>query len=143
METTHPEVGGVEALHVARSRFIDAHAKVEEAICRRLRNHDIDPANWQIAQRIEALKGVKASPRYSKQERNRVHDTLARFTPINEIRCDIAHGQLKAVKIDGEATACFVNARNAGQRCTLARLVRPADFATLTVDLEDIAKNLA
>ena len=143
MDAGRIEVGGIEALHLARSRVIDAHAKVDAAICRRLRANQIELDTWQVSQKAEALRTIKASPRYSKLERQRVHDLLARFDLLNEIRCDLAHSPLRVVRIDDQLTALFANPKNADGLSSLARLMNAEQLSAVASELEDMAKALA
>lgn len=142
MSALHPEVTS-DDFRIARSNFIDAHNKIEEIICKRLLRLDVDKSSSTLTQKIAHLKAVKASPKYSKKERERVGKTLDRFALLNEIRCDIVHSPLRIVCIDRKQTGCFINPRSIGKATRCARLVSLDDFAFLTRELGEIAKDLA
>lgn len=133
----------MDAFHVARSNFIDAFGEVEAAICKRLINFDKDPGNQQLGQKIAMLREMKASPRYSKLDRQRINGALERLQAFQEIRCDVVHAPMKLVEMDGIATGCFVNPRNLQDRTILARHITLEKFEQLTREVASIAAELA
>jgi hypothetical protein len=143
MHSPFPADQEAQSLHVARSRFLDAYGSVEAAICKRLKAHGIEPGHRSVGQKIEALRDIKASPQYSKSERQRIHQVLDRLERTNEIRCDVVHAALKVIDIEGELSACFINSRHLGGPTTIARHIDRQQFETLIRDITTIAAELS
>jgi hypothetical protein len=131
-----------DALHIARSRLIDAHAAVEQAIAKRLARLGIERQQL-CGQNIEALRNAKPHPQYSKATRTRVLAQLDELGPIQEIRCDVAHARLQVVELGEETVACFINPQRCGTLSDQARLVFPAQFAEIERRLLRIAAEIA
>ena len=131
-----------DLFHVSRSEFIDAFAAVEASVCARLKACGVDQPG-SFGQRIEALRSVKASPKYSRAQRLAVHHQLEGLASLNAIRCDVVHSPLHVVRIYGELHACFVNPAAREESSSVARLVSSAQFDALAKELAIIAKVLA
>ena len=131
----------LEQLHFARSAFIDAFVTVETAVINRLKASDAKLAGL-FGQNLDLLRKIPASPRYSKAERASVHAALEELAEVQAVRCDVVHGRLNPVRIDGELRACLINPQRQTERCPLVRLISLAEFGLMTVRLLAIAQKL-
>lgn len=131
-----------DLFHVSRSEFIDAFAAVEASVWARLKACGVDQPG-SFGQRIEALRSVRASPKYSRAQRLAVHQQLDRLADLNAIRCDVVHSPLHVVRIHCEPHACFVNPVARQEFSSVARLVSSAQFEALAKELGIIAEALA
>ena len=129
-------------LHLARSSFIDAFAAVERSVCARLQSLGAE-AHGSFGQRMEVLRAIEASPRYSKADRGAVHQHLEKLEKLNAVRCDVVHSQLYVVRTDGEIHSCFINPSAREEFCSTARVVSNSQFEAMTKELGRIAKGLA
>lgn len=131
-----------EALHFARSRFLNAFAAVEYAVHRRLIL--LDQKRMPLfSQTVEVLRKVKPAPRYSKAERDRVGAALDSLAPLHQIRNDIVHGLLHQVRIAGETFACLVNPQDMTSLSQGALLISADQFAAMERQLTAIAAAIA
>jgi hypothetical protein len=131
-----------DALHIARSRMLDAHAAVELAIARRLAKLGIERQQL-FGQNIEALRKAKPHPQYSKATRTRVIAQLDQLTPLQEIRCDIVHARLQLIQLGDEPVACFINPQRCSTLSDQGRLVSQSQFAEIERRLLKIAAEIA
>ena len=130
-------------LHAARSTLLDAFVDVEVAIVGLLKLSGTKVNGEMLKQKIESLRSVKPSPKYSKKKRAEVTDLLAKLEQLLDIRNDIAHGKLDVGIIAGEAQAVFVNARETSEVAPLARVLSLSAMARLQKEVAGIAKDFA
>ncbi len=131
-----------DQLHLSRSHFIDAHAIVERAVIERLEKHGVNVSGHLFGHNIEVLRKIKAAPQFSKAERTKLHLALDELVGLQQARCDIVHGHLQMVRIDGEALACFVNCRDQAANGSLARLISVATFTKMSTQLRKLAAEI-
>ena len=131
-----------DLLHIARSSIIDAFAAVELSLNGRLKNFGFEPAG-PFGQRIEMLRKVEASPKYSKAQRAAVLQQLDKLANLNTIRCDVVHSPLHVVRIGDEPHACFMNPLMREKFSSNARILSAVQLDALAQELAIIAKRLA
>ena len=132
----------VDLLHVARSRFLNAFSLVERAVQSRLAAFGKE-INGPLTQRIDALRAIRPSPSYSKKQRDELHSLLAQLVKLNDVRCDVAHGSMHAVRIESELYACFINPQGDHELGLSARLTDQAGLERFAEELRQIAEGLA
>lgn len=131
-----------DQLHLARSRFIDAHALVERAVVDRLWQLGVSASGHFLGNNLESLRKIPADPKYSKASRASLHSALDKLAVLQEARCDIVHGQLNVIEIGSEALACFINCRDLGSTGIMARLVTADQFAEMSKQLVRLADEI-
>ena len=113
-----------------RSHFMDAFARLEIAVVRRLQALDIQLEHRKCCfdQLVEALGKAKPSPRLSKAN---VAD-LARLPqdcePLQRLRASMAHGVMEVVKGDVEPLAIFRNALDVIDGWSVCHALTEDDF---------------
>jgi hypothetical protein len=100
-----------EALHAARSRVIDAFGEAEGALVALLRDRDAKLLTAPLGQKMAAVRKLAPSPQYSKSRRDAVHLALDKLLDLLPRRAEIAHSQMRFVRIvgDSEERAAFHN----------------------------------
>lgn len=117
-----PPQPGLDAFHRERSKCIDAFAALEEQIIRIQVLLDMPVNGASFGEKVEALKGVKASPRFAKARVAKLKDLLIRCQEAAELRNDIVHSRLQLAVIADEQRACFANTRHCQAASQVARL---------------------
>lgn len=131
-----------DALHLARSRFLNAFATVEYAVHQRL--IQLDQKRMPLfSQTVEVLRKAKAAPRYSKVERNRVAAALDSLAPLHQVRNDVVHGMLHQVRVGETTFACLINPQEMMNHCQRALLVSVDQFSIMERQLRTIAAEIA
>ncbi len=95
-------------LPIARSDFIDAHNAADAAVRRLLAVLNVGQKQL-LSQNIDTLEKVAANPQYSKQRKAKVDILLAELRGFQAVRCDIVHGRMEVLMVDGSAQALFGN----------------------------------
>lgn len=140
-ELTKPPVSA-DQLHLGRSECLDAFVEAEEAVVTLLMRSKTKIGCDLLGQKMESLRKAKPSPQYSKAKRTAVLPLLDQLECLLPIRADFVHARLQVVPWEGDARACFVNARHTAG-CTLpARLITLDEFAKLTRRVEKLAQEL-
>lgn len=132
-----------EMLHQARSEFLDAFARVEEAVVRLLARNALPSGNDLLKQKIDRFRASKASPQLSRESKRKAQQLLDKLEPLAEIRADIVHARLRVIGWDGEVRAAFLNARRLCDRAPLVRVLTRQEFSDLAKELGKLAKELA
>ena len=134
-----------EALHVARSRVIDAFGEVELAIVTLLRGTEAKVLKAPLSQKIAAARKIEPNPRYSRKRRDAVHEALDALTPLLIRRAEIAHSTMLVVRVHGEGDdrAGFSNPATQPERGESLVLYRTQELADLAKDIRAIAHRLA
>jgi hypothetical protein len=87
-----------EALHLARSRVIDAFGELECEIVALLRETDAKVLKAPLSQKIAAVRKIEPSPHYSKKRLAAVREALDSLAPLLERRAEIAHSDMQVVQ---------------------------------------------
>lgn len=121
-ESSKPPQPGLDAFHRERSKCIDAFAALEEQIIRiqALLGATVNGASF--GQKLDALNGAKASPRFAKARVGKLKELLLRCRALADLRNDIVHSRLQLTLIANEQRACFVNTRHCQATNQVARL---------------------
>jgi hypothetical protein len=130
--------------HIARSIFLDAFSELEIAVaallatCSSFKEGEKKP----FGQRVESLKTLLPNSKLSKEKCAKIHDKAAHILPIHIIRCDIVHGQLDVVNIDGLMHAKICNNNTVTHDPTMVRLLNMECFKLLARESKKIANEL-
>lgn len=120
---------------------MDAYALVEAAARARVARLGTEPSA-DLAKNLKQISAAKASPTYSKVDRTSVNSAILSLEELREVRCDIAHGTMDTVVLNGQELACFRNAQKIGPTSTEARLMTLAQLREAKKQLGEIAKTI-
>ena len=95
-------------LALARSEFIDAYNAADAAVRAVLTALGSEPKQL-LCHNIDQLSKLPAAPNYSKERRSKIAASLAELRQLQSVRCDLVHGQMEILTIDGAAHALFAN----------------------------------
>lgn len=138
------ELGHAAAkLHRARSELLDAYCEIELEICRLLRLAAVTADKRPLGQKVEQLKSAKASPSYSKANRQAVNAILDTLMPYLDARADIVHGKLVVVTFaKGDERAAFRNPAHQNYFGDVLRILTCEQFQQLTQSCQKVARDL-
>lgn len=126
---------------IYRSRFTDAYASVDRAINERLLRLKAKIQSNHAAN-VRALKKAEPAPQLSKSAKGKIDQALSQLEQLQIIRNAVAHGQMMALKFEGQDQALFVNAFQPSTLATNAILLSQTQFNQLIKSLESIAKTI-
>ncbi|WJY18263.1 hypothetical protein QQS45_11630 [Alteriqipengyuania flavescens] len=135
--TDNPEI----AFAVARSHFIDAFSAVEAAVIKRLRALGIEP-KAQFAQNLRSLASAKPSPQYAKLIKAEVDQCLQDLEHLRDLRCDIAHGQLTRITVNGAPAALFPNPQKSTRFAAQASIISLDRLKAARTELQALAAKI-
>ena len=121
-----------DALHIARSRYLDAFAGLEMALGEVLRAFGQAAQNAPMGQRLTKLRALPPGPLLSKANAARMSALADRIAVAANIRADIVHGRATAHIIDGTVTFRLVNPAHANEQPPLCRLLTKVDLERLS-----------
>ncbi|GGD46753.1 hypothetical protein [Croceicoccus pelagius] len=129
--------------HVSRSRYLNSISKVEQQIVRIMRLADLKVEKLGLGLNLRSLKNAKPSCRLSKEHFAKLGGIAEELASILEERADIVHGQLRIVKIDGEAMALFSNPQSAKtDQSQLVRMISLDGFSQAAARANKLADQL-
>lgn len=126
-----PVTVDADALHIARSRYLDAFAGLELALAEVLRAGGEAALNAPMGQRVSKLRALSPNPMLTKANVARVPALADKLAEAATIRADIVHGLATPHIIDGTATFRLVNPLNAHEKPPLCRLLTRVDLERL------------
>lgn len=129
-------------LAIARSDYLNACSSVEAAVRARIRKLRLEP-EMHLGQCVEQLRKAKPAPQYSKSEKAAIDRLLDELNTQWPLRCDIVHGTLSVVRIDGRDVACFVNPQSASPHGRRALLIAACEMADAARGLHALAAKIA
>ena len=100
-----------EEMHCARSKVIDAFAKLESAVITLIELAGIKVQGDPLGNKIAKLRDAKATTRYSNDRRQKVAGLLEDVDPLIELRNSIVHAPMKLIQIHKCTEALFVNSK--------------------------------
>jgi len=121
-----------DALHIARSRYLDAFAGLEMALAEVLRAGGETLLAVPMGQRLAKLRTLPANPKITKANVAKVPALADKLAIATTIRADIVHARATAHIIDGTLTFRLVNPLNAHEQPPLCRLLTRIDLERLT-----------
>lgn len=129
-------------MHAARSKLIDTYNEVDLAVRKRLKGQG-GREKAIVSENLESLSKIPAGPQYSKSDKKRVDELIVQFRDLQPLRCDVVHGKMEIVSVDGVAHALFVNVQKSSLfgRCGL--LLSKAEFDSCSDRMTEIARGLA
>jgi hypothetical protein len=142
MTALPPAIHQGDALHIARSRVIDAFGELECEIVGLLRETDAKILKAPLSQKIVAVRKIAPGPRYSKRRRDLVQALLDELSPLLERRAELAHGTLQIVRLRGEKgeRAGFSNPATQPEHGENMVLYREEDLTRLANDVRAVAR---
>lgn len=130
-------------LTLLRASFIDEFARVEAAVAGILSSIGTVHNGEPFSQRLKEFRKAEKTAMIAKanlNQRDKIADDIA---AILATRADIVHSAMQIRVVDGQHTAVFVNAKEAGTDYPCARLLSPNQFRELVYKLQCINKRIA
>lgn len=131
-----------DALHIARSRYLDAFAGLEMALAEVLRAFGQTAQNAPMGQRLTKLRALPPGPLLSKANAAKLPALADRLAVAANIRADIVHGCATAHAIDGTVTFRLVNPAHAHEQPPLCRLLTKVDLERLTQQVKALTSEV-
>ena len=126
---------------MARSKFIDAYNAADAAVRSTLSALGHEPKQL-LSQNIEQLSKLPAAPNFSKERKNKIAAHLQELRKFQGARCDIVHGIMEVLTIDGVDHAFFANVQKQAQVGRTGLLLTPKEMQECCVALLRIATQL-
>lgn len=126
-----------DTFHRARSRLIDAFAKLEAKLVSLLERAGRPIKGDTVASKLKTIRD-SATP----ASIERVVPELDRLGVLIPVRADIVHGTMVLIDIDGERFANFRNARESVNRAQRATQISYRNLKAFTEELDQITSAL-
>ncbi|GGD93965.1 hypothetical protein GCM10011515_12210 [Tsuneonella deserti] len=126
-------------LHIARSKFVDAYNAADSAVRARLQAFSL-PEKTTMGDNLASLLKVAAGPQYAKSAKKRIDALVLEIRDFQPLRCDVVHGRMSVMSIDGVVTAMFANVQKSskigryGLMLTLDEIQRSTDRMNAIAD---------
>lgn len=131
-----------DALHLQRSKLIDAFAEIEMAVVIILDGAGVAQRGEPLKQRLSSVLTIKPSPTYSKARKSAVDDVIRRIDTLLALRNDVVHARLSVAVFENEIHALFVNARETNVVGRTARVITLAEMQILTKQVRELVRSL-
>ena len=132
-QTADAELGYV------RSQVLDAFSEIELAIARLLIAAGNQPKGPHLGSMVEAFRKIEGIPGVAKANHPKRDDLANKICELLPVRADIVHSQMKVCRVDGVASAQFVNSQNASQSYPECRLLSVKHM----IDIANAARTIA
>ncbi|MBA4161854.1 MAG: hypothetical protein C0515_07205 [Novosphingobium sp.] len=106
--TKQPPPQQEDTFHQARSRLVDAYARLEARLAGSLVRAERPVKGDTVASKLKTLRDAATT-----QSVEKTADALERHSALVQIRADLVQGVMHPIDIDGERSATFRNAREA------------------------------
>ena len=131
---TSPPPQKEETFHIARSRLIDAFARIETRLVKLLDLADRPIKNDTVATKLKTLRDA-ATP----ESLVKLTESLDQLAPLFTIRADLVHSAMTLVDEDGERFASFRNARESVNKAQKSTQITFKTLKAFADDLDRIA----
>jgi|GEM_PF-1983463 hypothetical protein len=126
-----------------RSQVLDAFSELEQAIAQLLKAAGQKPNGSHLGAKVEKFREIDGIPQMAKanhSKRDRLADQICDLFPV---RADIVHSQMRVCRVDGVATANFINSQNASQSYPEGRLLTVEALTQIVSDARKIVSDIA
>lgn len=128
-------------LKVARSDFIDAFNRADASLRDLLASLNRAPGQ-NLSQNVRTLEACNPAPNYPRQTKARVDKLMKELTQLALIRCDLVHGVMSVLSIDGAGHALFENVQHRSALGRSGLMLRVSEIDGATRRLEAISRSL-